>query len=980
MAKIKTSAGFIGLGIFTENGSGGFMSEVVIDGGKYGLYGGNQQYTVNSFLITSQTTSCICLIWDWGWTWTNLILADAPVGITLLNPEAPGSQPPGSIYLLDTAFLNVNTAVKANAMKKDILETSIMTFDNINLQQVGKFIQFTDGSDVDYPSSELPFMVLGNQHTDSGYEYGSKLQRSPSLLGLESKASTNSYFYRSRPQYENLDTGSVVSVKDYGAKGDGVADDTAAVQSALSAGTTKNLIYFPAGSYIITKTLFVPPHFRITGEVWSQIVASGSFFTDMKNPRPMVKVGDPGDSGTVEISDMLFTSIGALPGLVMMEWNVQAKEQGSVGIWDAHFRVGEAYGSELQVAQCPKVASIPSVCVAAALMLHITPQSNGYFENVWAWVADHDLDDPANTMVTVAAARGILVESAAGPTWLYGTASEHSMLYQYNFYNTSNIFAGMIQTESPYFQYAAATESPGPFKDSVGLFNNDPDFSNDNCNGTDLSCRLSWAVMAQDTVNVTIAGAGLYSWFDAYDQSVCVDAQNCQQRLFNDQGNNGGFWLWNLITIGAQEMISNTLTNDSIYAKENTQAIAHPFWSALASYTDDATQRDISCDDDDTSPACMTETICDKTKSFATMDQLAAAKGTFADVCADYYAIKTLQSTLRSSLDTYKSVNKGYDEVFGKYQEYVKEMIPMALSQFMSTPNGLDGSPGPGNKYFQCTFEADDLVETQQCPFTEIQLASYDSYTMTYKLVNESGFFDELSKTYSISKDWVKFGRTSIKNHKVTCQHDLCTQPFDQELVNFPKAADNIQVANPKDIITKALPNIGKLQNAIAARRMDVALNTWLGPTNDIVQVISMPVFAIQQALDSMEQAKELGQAQAQRDKTQLILTILSIVFAFVPFLNELAPEIAALDGVFAMLGAAGTFALGIKSIVDDPLSAPMEILGFLTLGVGRSAKDFAKVADARRGIKDGDLAKMGKTFKKHDDSLQNVIKRKCKI
>jgi len=134
-------------------------------------------------------------------------------------------------------------------------------------------------------------------------------------------------------------------VKDHGAKGDGSADDTEAVQSALWAATAANLIYFPAGSYIITSTLFVPPHARMTGEVWSQLVAAGTFFADMKNPKPMVRVGNPGDSGTVEISDMLFTSIGALPGLVLMEWNVRAQQQGSVSIWDAHFRVGGAYGS-----------------------------------------------------------------------------------------------------------------------------------------------------------------------------------------------------------------------------------------------------------------------------------------------------------------------------------------------------------------------------------------------------------------------------------------------------------------------------------------------------------------------------------------------------------------------------------------------------------------------------------------------------------
>lgn len=40
--------------------------------------------------------------------------------------------------------------------------------------------------------------------------------------------------------------------------------------------------------------------------------------------------------------------------------------------------------------------------------------------------------------------RGLLIESVE-PTWLYGTSSEHSVFYQYNFHNARNIFAGMIQ-------------------------------------------------------------------------------------------------------------------------------------------------------------------------------------------------------------------------------------------------------------------------------------------------------------------------------------------------------------------------------------------------------------------------------------------------------------------------------------------------------------------------------------------------------
>lgn len=162
----------------------------------------------------------------------------------------------------------------------------------------------------------------------------------------------------------------------------------------------------------------------ITGEVWSQLVASGDYFADEQNPKPLLKVGaTSGQTGIVEITDILFTSIGQLPGLVLVEWNMAADEQGSAALWDSHFRVGGAAGTNLQVADCPKGAAIQDKCKAAAMMLHITEGGNGYFENMWAWVADHDLDDAQNTMVSVAVARGILIESP-GPTWCVSTLAQ----------------------------------------------------------------------------------------------------------------------------------------------------------------------------------------------------------------------------------------------------------------------------------------------------------------------------------------------------------------------------------------------------------------------------------------------------------------------------------------------------------------------------------------------------------------------------
>jgi hypothetical protein len=36
----------------------------------------------------------------------------------------------------------------------------------------------------------------------------------------------------------------------------------------------------------------------------------------------VLQVGLQGDTGSVEISDLIFETMGALPGAIMMEWNV----------------------------------------------------------------------------------------------------------------------------------------------------------------------------------------------------------------------------------------------------------------------------------------------------------------------------------------------------------------------------------------------------------------------------------------------------------------------------------------------------------------------------------------------------------------------------------------------------------------------------------------------------------------------------------
>ena len=73
------------------------------------------------------------------------------------------------------------------------------------------------------------------------------------------------------------------SVRDYGAKGDGVSDDAAAIQTAVTTAATKGgTVYFPAGTYIVGATITLPGgvHLRgsgVGGDIYSSVDAQLPF-------------------------------------------------------------------------------------------------------------------------------------------------------------------------------------------------------------------------------------------------------------------------------------------------------------------------------------------------------------------------------------------------------------------------------------------------------------------------------------------------------------------------------------------------------------------------------------------------------------------------------------------------------------------------------------------------------------------------------
>lgn len=314
----------------------------------------------------------------------------------------------------------------------------------------------------------------------------------------------------------------------------------------------------PYGVYVLHDTLHVPVGTRLVGEAQPSFLGTGHAFHGARTP--VIRVGHPGERGRVVLADLIFGTRGPCPSAVVVEWNVHESWQGSVAMFDCHIRLGGSIGTDLELAQCPKSAPLSDLPHATALSLHITSQASGYFQNVWIWTADHELDDGAPAQLNVLTDRGVLIESR-GPVWMYGTASEHALLYQYSLVNASHVLLAMIQTESPYFQghgFERASASVG----RVGL--PDPDVAKRYRHSAEVK-PVAYDVAQEDRAhglhihactNVVVLGAGLYSFFDHYQQDALGD-HACQRRLcVVEETSQSSVWLLNVATVGAEMVLT----------------------------------------------------------------------------------------------------------------------------------------------------------------------------------------------------------------------------------------------------------------------------------------------------------------------------------------------------------------------------------------------------------------------------------------
>ncbi|KAG6036344.1 hypothetical protein E4U41_005736 [Claviceps citrina] len=513
-------------GIFMDNGSGGFMTDLTFNGGRIGAFLGNQQFTTRNLKFNHCNTA-IYMNWNWVWTFHGVSINDCGIGIDMAN--GGNVQTVGSVILADSTISNTPVGIVTVYNPSQSGTNGTLIMDNVDMtKNVPVAVQ--DGANkrtILSGNTLVSSWSQGRSYSDATGKAGqgprSAVAKPAALTGSGGNIVT-----RSKPQYNDVPAAKFISVKSRGAKGDGKTDDTAAIQAVFNSIGSDQIVYFDHGAYVVTDTVKVPKNVKVVGEIWPLILAGGNkHFKDMANPKPVFQVGQPGDVGNVEMQDLMFETQGPQPGAVLMEFNVAGQSKASAGLWDVHFRVGGSAGTQLQSDKCsksPGVQTSPDAqCIGAFMLLHVTKSASAYFENTWFWVADHELDLKDHNQINIYNGRGVLIESTKG-VWLWGTSSEHNQLYNYQLTNAENVYMALIQTETAYMQ--GNPDARVPFTTNSKFY--DPDFSQ--C--TSAKCARTWGLRVQNSGNVLVYGGGLYSFFDNYAQQ-CVSANNCQDNMIS---------------------------------------------------------------------------------------------------------------------------------------------------------------------------------------------------------------------------------------------------------------------------------------------------------------------------------------------------------------------------------------------------------------------------------------------------------------
>ncbi|KAI4700360.1 hypothetical protein J4E89_011002 [Alternaria sp. Ai002NY15] len=370
---------------------------------------------------------------------------------------------------------------------------------------------------------------------------------------------------------------------------------------------------------------------------------------------------------------------------------------------------------------------------------------------------------------------------------------------------------------------------------------------------------------------------------------------------------------------------------------------------------------------------------------FSSLDQLKDRKGSIPGHCMEQYITDVQISVLDGALKKYKDlVDKGYDDKFDTYASYVKDQIPDQINNFMASDKV--------DEYFTCTDHKNSAIccddcmyagcnlncikgkdckggagdyPMEKCPKMEFKarpLTSDYIPNATFTLKDEDSFYDDLSKTWGIDREWIKFGKREMRVNN-GCQYSsdakACMEWNNNFFRNYPLMDQNkVEIYNPKDIIgdsySKAQDMLYRFQDMSLAGIWDEQM-----PESDMVDSTSLPAFSTEEAIVAMEKIVSKANEIEKAEREEFILNFIMGLLFFIPFAGEAAAGLTAVRSIARLIGTVGDVALTVYGVVQDPENAFMTVFSALA-GAGVSRSGFKGAAASRRHMKKEDYDSLG--------------------
>ncbi|KAF1988610.1 glycoside hydrolase family 18 protein [Aulographum hederae CBS 113979] len=364
---------------------------------------------------------------------------------------------------------------------------------------------------------------------------------------------------------------------------------------------------------------------------------------------------------------------------------------------------------------------------------------------------------------------------------------------------------------------------------------------------------------------------------------------------------------------------------------------------------------------------------CDGT--YSNLEDIEKDKDKIPVECMAAYLLDALAALLDKGIKDYDDILKtDYDEKFGYFADAITQKWKKDLNDFYQDHT---------DEYFDCVqaVNTDEphvyRNESVACPPKHVDGHAYNLYLVP-KDTNKLAEF--LNKEYSIDIEWT-YG-TSIEI--APCIKNDCDEWGN--MIGSLGLKPDFKVPNPKDSVGQSIENIRSLPNYFRGEAGWIKVMAFEEEPQDAVDGAAVPVFMIQQAVQSMHDIYKAGEDIEKEKMKNLIIMCITAFLFILPGLGEAMAAIsgiAMIARIATMVAEVGGLATGAYDLATNEDNLALGIFSLLLgfVGLKGALKGTWKDAAAlRRKMTPADIDGMGDFVKNGLNKIGGLNNKVCKL